>query len=469
MMMKRYGTLFFVCVVHSISAVLVKREDFFTIAMGIDEKPTFQQQYDKDPKTYLSNPSSGAEKIWIRDGKDAGVVVNPGYFEQVSVGDLRKKSEDILKNKALGGGTFNVIEAINPSDADGTLRQVDIGAMQADPKYRDAFFQVASNFNALELVSKNDQMTDITNYTKDLTQGPFASIAAPYALIYRHYYMFNRQYPNDPTQWKQTPAHQINFLDKTDIPVTNSYVDFSKTAPGAIKNFAVENIKVGTHRDVRILFGYMPNLKQFEKVTDPRQKINQIFTAAVDFGSNWKFKTDDKAIKIAKSILDAAYEGTIRVAFVTHQDKLAEWDKLGGSGQIRPNNSVVLTLVGGGVFQNDFDWIADAIVKNKDFIVRSGMHVELVIFNASQDMAGLRDKMRELVKNTGGYYTQYSKDNPTGKDIVIATSKPIQPSTGGSSTKNGGSTGQGTTTTSLLDAALNNLQKALHNLMLALQ
>jgi hypothetical protein len=53
-----------------------------------------------------------------------------------------------------------------------------------------ALFQVASQFNALEMVAPNITPEDgVTRYQHDRTQGPACAIAAGAATIYRNYFV----------------------------------------------------------------------------------------------------------------------------------------------------------------------------------------------------------------------------------------------------------------------------------------
>jgi hypothetical protein len=56
--------------------------------------------------------------------------------------------------------------------------------------YAGALFQVASQFNLLEMVSPSVTPDDgVTNYQYDRTQGPACAIAAGAATIYRNYFV----------------------------------------------------------------------------------------------------------------------------------------------------------------------------------------------------------------------------------------------------------------------------------------
>ena len=62
-------------------------------------------------------------------------------------------------------------------------------AMHADPELEGALFQVASQFNLLEMTGPNLTPEDgVTRYASDRTQGPACAVAAGAATIYRNYF-----------------------------------------------------------------------------------------------------------------------------------------------------------------------------------------------------------------------------------------------------------------------------------------
>ena len=61
--------------------------------------------------------------------------------------------------------------------------------MHAEPELEGALFQVASQFNLLEMTGPNVTPEDgVTRYSGDHTQGPACAIAAGAATIYRNYF-----------------------------------------------------------------------------------------------------------------------------------------------------------------------------------------------------------------------------------------------------------------------------------------
>ena len=83
----------------------------------------------------------------------------------------------------------------------------DVGDLHESPEYASALFQVASQFNLLEMVSPDiTPEHGVTGYQYDPTQGPACAIAAGAATIYRNYFA-----PVDGASG-QTRARQLDGL-----------------------------------------------------------------------------------------------------------------------------------------------------------------------------------------------------------------------------------------------------------------
>jgi hypothetical protein len=64
----------------------------------------------------------------------------------------------------------------------------DVGELHAQPEYSRTLFQVASQFNLLEMIGPDVTPEDgVTRYAYDHTQGPTCAMAAGAATIYRNY------------------------------------------------------------------------------------------------------------------------------------------------------------------------------------------------------------------------------------------------------------------------------------------
>jgi hypothetical protein len=104
------------------------------------------------------------------NGKDYGI----GELELVSLQALRERA------KSAGG----LPGRLKASVATGDVRQ-----MHQSPENAGAVFQVASQFNLLEMTGPEVSPEDgVTRYQHDRTQGPACAIAAGAATIYRNYF-----------------------------------------------------------------------------------------------------------------------------------------------------------------------------------------------------------------------------------------------------------------------------------------
>jgi hypothetical protein len=343
------------------------RRDFFADVMGVDE-PTF--------RTWSAERVAAA--VSVRDDDDGhrafelhaedGTIYQAGWFEEPSIGDLRAATRDLHR----GGGSFSVVDG-ERVPGDRPNQRVDVGGLQAAPDNDDAVFQVASNFNALETVSpeQNIDAQLLTSYVGDHTQGPAAAISAAPGLILRSYFLYYDP-ETPPVTWRQSTDHQVNLLaDVPDLTMSRAgYVRLDAVVQAGTlpTDDDVARMRVGFHGGVQVSHGYMRDYARHDRLVarTRAQTVNQVYVAAVDFGTNARLRTPrvngelGVAERWAKAILAADYEGTLRAA--------------AAEGKRR----VVLTLVGGGAFGNDLAWIGDALEPMAGFIADAGLDVVLI-------------------------------------------------------------------------------------------
>lgn len=315
---------------------------------------------------------------------------NPGLIQNLSTGKVYKAGKLVLPTLAslrertkvcasATPGTLSVLCGVND------LSKVDVGYLQAQPENRNAVFQVASNFNGLELLNMYDDraMTEVGHYIHDRTQGPFASISAAPGLLMRHYYPFC--HPDLPvSKWRQQyDGPQIQLLENTPFKVVNGYISLNSDDLG--KPFTEDSIKVCSHREIQVTFGAVRG-SEHALVEDPNQTVDQVFTATADLmGTNRHLfaQSSGEVETLVKRLLLAAYEGTLRSAL--------------DAGRSR----VYLTLIGGGVFANPPRWIVDTILSQVPLIVDSGLTVLVNTYRGIADQA-VFDKLVDGARKTGG-------------------------------------------------------------------
>jgi hypothetical protein len=288
-----------------------------------------------------------------------------------------------LNPKRYGIGTLEVPTLAElrsrieiPTGQRNTVRCVigEARSMHADPELEGALFQVASQFNLLEMTGPGVTPEDgVTRYSSDHTQGPACAVAAGAATIYRNYFA------RVGGESGQTRDRQIDGLAsvgealsrRLGRPVSelwkmrNGYALCTVDGLDAISRLLQESdeelrdglrgeLAIGVHRDV--------------EVTDVREGsrrlVSQAFCSAlpVAYGegpsSMWE--------AFARLVLEAAYEATLLTA--------VERSCAGAS------NIVLLTRVGGGVFGNADEWIDEAIVRALSIVDGAGLDVRLVSY-----------------------------------------------------------------------------------------
>ena len=265
-------------------------------------------------------------------GRSHGV----GRLELPSLAELRQRVT--AGNGPRGQATFGAVR--------GDVRQ-----LHADPAHAGALFQVASQFNLLEMVGPEVSPEDgVTRYRHDPTQGPACAIAAGAATIYRNYFA-----PVDGVPG-QTRERQFNgladlgqALGHAQAPLwayRNGYALCSAdglariqqrldAADGAARDRLRGLLRIGLHWDVEVT----------DAETDPRPVVSQAFCSALPVAYS-----DVPAAQwtgFATLVLEAAYEATLLAAVLNA--------RRGASPQ------VLLTRLGGGAFGNRDAWIDAAI------------------------------------------------------------------------------------------------------------
>lgn len=300
------------------------------------------------------------------NGKTYGI----GTFEMAPLADLRERVA--AGSGAAGRARVSIVTG-------------DVRKMHQAPEYVGALFQVASQFNCLEMVGPSVRPEDgITRYEHDKTQGPACSIAAGAATLYRNYFA--------PVgdQIGQTAERQIDGLADVGAELSRALgrpaVDFWEWRNGYalctragldliadhLRAIGPEGadalagkLRIGLHVDVEATEGALPG-----------PLVSQAFCSAlpVAYGrvpqQHWA--------TFARLVLDAAYEATLLQAVL--------------NARRGASNIVLLTLLGGGAFGNAPEWIHAAINRAVARASNFDLDVRLVSYGAPSA------EMRALVK-----------------------------------------------------------------------
>lgn len=323
------------------------RDDWFSRLTGFNEGP-----YSTTRELLEVNGATLRSKV-----NDRSFCI--GQFEMPSLADLRLRVA-----QGTGASGLNRVSIVTG----------DVRKMHQMPEYAGALFQVASQFNALEMVGPSVTPEDgVTRYEHDRTQGPACAIAAGAATIYRNYFA--------PVgdQIGQSAANQIDGLADLGAelsralgrPVSdlwrmqNGYALATRTGLHMITSYLREigvtgrselagRLQIGLHQDVEVTDG----------PTSPGQLVSQIFCSAlpVAYGQWPQPLWQD----FAQLILDAAYEATLLAGVLNSRQ--------GGS------NIVLPTMLGGGAFGNAPEWIFTAIRRALHMARGQGLDVRLVSY-----------------------------------------------------------------------------------------
>lgn len=289
------------------------------------------------------------------NGKSYGI----GELELVSLQDLRERAASV--NEPRRGLKV-------------TMASGDVRRMHRLPENAGAVFQVASQFNLLEMVSSNVTPEDgVTGYQDDRTQGPACAIAAGAATIYRNYFV--------PVQgsFGQTAKRQLDGLADLGVALaadlgrpietlwqmTNGYALCTRAGLDAIS----EHLERLDHEQLDALRGKLrvgvhSNVEVTDGEEDRRPRVSQVFCSALPISYtrvpsiHWE--------RFASLVLEAAYEATMLAAVLNKQRGMS--------------NVVLLTHLGGGAFGNDPDWIDAAIRRALSKSSRFDLDVKLVSF-----------------------------------------------------------------------------------------
>jgi hypothetical protein len=232
----------------------------------------------------------------------------------------------------------------------------------------NAVFQVASQFNLLEMTSPRvTPECGVGIYEHDFTQGPACAIAAGAGTIYRNYFV------DINGRIGQTADNQIDCLSGIAKLLDNSKQRLWKMVNGyalpsaegleeinrkleSMDEAALDTVRqalqIGLHWDTQVTLG------------DASHTVSQAYCSAMPVA--YTPHTKELWAPLAKLVLEAAYEATICAAILNVERNR--------------NNRLFLTRLGGGAFGNNPDWITDAISRSLELYSDSGLDVAIVSY-----------------------------------------------------------------------------------------
>lgn len=239
------------------------------------------------------------------------------------------------------------------------------------PENENALFQVASQFNLLEMINPNiTPEMGIDRYEFDRTQGPICAMSCGAETIYRNYFV------EINGQIGQTEELQIDCLELIGNELDNENLNLWKMKNGyallSQNGLLTINKKIAqfNNNERERLKGKLKVGIQWQTdvtIFEVKQKVSQIYCSALPVGYSqiesfyWEY--------FARIILEALYEATLYAGMLNMQK----------------NNSdlVYLTLVGGGVFGNEEYWILESMQKAIEKFKNVPLNIKIVSYGRS--------------------------------------------------------------------------------------
>ncbi|UBM61556.1 hypothetical protein LA303_09025 [Candidatus Sulfidibacterium hydrothermale] len=306
------------------------------------------------------NPQQVRNNIRITGNKLISKVNQKVY----AYGELEVPTLEVLRNRL---NTDKISKSkIQVSEVIGDVQQ-----LHQQKENNGALFQVASQFNLLEMTGPDVIPEEgVGIYERDNTQGPACAIACGAGTIFRNYFV------DIDGQKGQTATRQINCLDEISRyfnnkkqhywRMSNGYALFTKEGLHAI-NHQIEN---WSRQEYEMLKGKLRIGIQWDtEVTINQNKniVTQAYCSALPVA--YSLFESELLERFARLILEATYEATLLAAIENFQ-------RTG-------NNKVFLTLVGGGVFGNKTEWIIDAVENAVRKFITIPLDIKMVSYNRS--------------------------------------------------------------------------------------
>lgn len=288
-----------------------------------------------------------------------GRVLRCGQLEMPTLAELRHR----VRSSGYERGVLSVREVI-----------ADVQQLHADRSNAGALFQVASQFNLLEMVSPRvtpEQGVGI--YEHDRTQGPACAIAAGAGTIYRNYFAVVNG------EIGQSGGNQIDCLAKLGgalgnegnrlwemrngyaLPSRSGLVEIGKrlqAADESERDGLRQLLQIGIQWDTQVT------------LDGAHHVVSQAYCSALPVAYASHPPTLWEAF--ARLVLEAAYEATLCTAILN-------WTRNG-------SRKAFLTLLGGGAFGNNSAWIIGALERALRLYGDAKLEVAIVSYGSANPL-----------------------------------------------------------------------------------
>lgn len=286
-----------------------------------------------------------------------GNVLVCGQLETPSLGELRER----VDSSGHGVGQISVREVV-----------ANVQHLHTNASNSGSLFQVASQFNLLEMMSpRATPEQGVGIYENDLTQEPACAVAAGAGTIYRNYFAIVNG------QLGQSAGNQIDCL--ADIgaalgntesrlwEMRNGYALASQSGLVEISN----RLRASSESELDELRKLLRIGIQWDTqvtLNNSQHTVSQACCSALPVAYSPHSPT--LWAEFTRLVLEASYEATICTAIL--------------NSVRNGNNRLFLTLLGGGAFGNETDWIVEGIQRALNIYKHVDLDVAIVSYGSSK-------------------------------------------------------------------------------------
>jgi hypothetical protein len=286
-----------------------------------------------------------------------------GRLETPSLAELRAR----VKSTPARRGRIAVREVV-----------ADVQDLHTNVANAGSLFQVASQFNLLEMVSPSvTPERGVGIYERDFTQGPACAIAAGAGTIYRNYFAPTNgqigQSRDNQVDCLRDLGEELGNTDARLWRMSNGYALASRSGLNEISDL----LRTADDRQLDALRSRLRIGLQWQtQVTlqGASHLVSQAYCSALPVA--YSAHPTERWQGFAKLVLEASYEATMCAAILNARNE--------------GNHRVFLTLLGGGAFGNGTEWIIGSMRRALKLHDGAGLEVVVVSYGTSdQHVRGL--------------------------------------------------------------------------------
>lgn len=256
--------------------------------------------------------------------------------------------------------------------------QGDVRAMHSISENAGSMFQVASQFNLLEMISPDiTPEQGVTRYQYDGTQGPACAMAAGAATIYRNYFaeIDGQEGQTEDRQLDGLADIGVTLCSQLSVPLAALWAmrnGYAMCTRNGLEAIAAHLALLGAEKTDLLRGMLRIGVHSNVEVTDQHRTspmfVSQVYCSALPV----RYAGDNiptlQWATFATLILEAAYEATLLATVL--------------NAQRTGSKTVFLTRLGGGVFGNDAGWIDAAMRRAFRLFENTYLDVRLVSYGA---------------------------------------------------------------------------------------